>query len=102
MFQDFDRRSGLHSQRITPIATIADLDDVVGGDTQEVAVEGGVVEFAEGQTIGDPRFAPGMLIGQNVRGIEQFLMLQSAYRAALAVGFDHPDSETLLVQASLR
>ena len=35
----------------------ADLDDVVGGNTQEVAVEGGVVEFAEGQTVFD-RGAP--------------------------------------------
>ena len=40
----------------------------VGRDADEVAVEGGVVELAEREAIGNDRLAQGMAVGEDVGG----------------------------------
>ena len=64
----------------------ADLDDVVGGNTQEVAVEGGVVEFAEGQTVFDRGDPLGIAIGEDVGGVEELGVAQATGWKSRATG----------------
>src|SRR3990172_10096787 len=44
----------------------ADLDDVVGPDGEEEAIEGGVMELAQGDAVADQRLALGVAVGRDV------------------------------------
>ena len=76
----------------------AHLNDVVGPDAQKVAVEGGVVELAQGQTVRYDRFS-GLGVGHDVRRVEQFGMAESAERALVPVGSQHPLAKRPLVES---
>lgn len=76
-----------------------DLDRVVGADREEEAVEGRVVELAERHAIADQRFALGIPVGDDVSGVEQFLMSQAAKGAPLLVRPDDALTEDHLMNA---
>jgi hypothetical protein len=45
-------------------------DFEVGRDADEVAIEGGVVELAERQAVGNDRLTEGMAVGEDVGGLQ--------------------------------
>jgi hypothetical protein len=55
-----------------------DLDDVVGGDSQDKVVVGGMVELAQGQAVRHDRLAFRGAVWKNVRGVEQLSMPKAA------------------------
>ena len=70
----------------------------VGRDADEVAVEGGVVELAERETVGNDRLPQGMAVGEDVGGFQQLIMAEPADGAALLIGAEHALAKTPLVQ----
>jgi hypothetical protein len=48
----------------------ADLDDVVGADGEEEAIERGVVELAQRDAVADDRLALGVAVGRDVRRVQ--------------------------------
>ena len=71
----------------------------VGRDADEVAVEGGVMELAEREAVGNHRLAQGMAIREDVGGFQQLVMAEPADGAALLVGAEHALAKAPLVQA---
>lgn len=55
---------------------VTNLDHEVGTDTDDVTVEGGVVQLAHGQPIRHQGLAPRMAIGKDVSSVEQLDMLK--------------------------
>jgi hypothetical protein len=80
----------------------ADLDDVIGSDADYMPVEGRVVERAQSDPIGDRRNAARIGIRQDVRGVEQFLAAQTAYRAVMLIRTHDPFAKLPLMQALLK
>ena len=70
-----------------PIDFFQDIDahdDLeVGRDADQVAVEGGVVELAERQAVGNDRLSQGMAVREDVSGFQQLVMAEPADGAAL-------------------
>ncbi len=77
------------------------LDDVVGPDTDELTVEGGVVQLTERETILDPRLAVWLRVWNDVGGVEQLLVAETAQGALLPVGAQHSFAERTLVEPYL-
>src|SRR2546426_4249282 len=71
----------------------------VGRDADEVAVEGGVVELAEREAVGNARLPQGMAVREDVSGFQQLVMAEPADGAALLVGAEHALAKAPLVQA---
>jgi hypothetical protein len=63
-----------------------------------VAVEGGVMELAEGHAVAHHRVPLGMAIGRDVSGVQQFLVPEAAQCASLLVSTQHPFAERLLME----
>ena len=79
------------------------MDTVVGIDSDEVAVEGSVVNLREWQSIADHRLSKCLvLVLDDVRGIQQHRFGQPRYRAAIAVCLHHCRPEDGLVRPLLR
>lgn len=77
------------------------LHHVVGAHAQDVAVEGGVVQLAERQSVRDDRLPERVRVGQDVRGVQEFAVTQTAHGARLPVGGQDTLPEADLVQALL-
>jgi hypothetical protein len=77
---------------------VSDLDDEVGTDPDDVTVESRVVELAHGHAVGDQRVTPRMGVGQDVGGVEQLDVVQSAHGARLLIGKEHPLAEGELME----
>jgi len=75
---------------------LSDFDDQVRADADDIGVEGGVMQFAEGQAVANPWFTFRMAVGENVRGVEEFHMAQSA-NGAVAVSANDAHPKALLV-----
>ncbi len=56
----------------------------VGRDADEIAVEGGVVELAEREAVGNDRLPQRMAVGEDVSGFQQLAMAEPADGAAAA------------------
>ena len=78
---------------------VANLDDVVGSDADEVTVEGRVVQLAQRQPVPDGRFASGFGVGHDVRGVEEFGVPEAAEGALSPVRVENPLAETSLMEA---
>src|SRR5258708_6368165 len=78
------------------------LDAQLRRDSQDVAIEGGVMQLAQRKAVGDDRFASGMAIGQDVRRLQQLLVTEPADRALRPIRLQHPLPKALLVDATLR
>jgi hypothetical protein len=76
-----------------------DLHDVVGGDPEQLAVIGGVVDLAEAEPVRDDGVSAVLPIADDVRRVEQVGVLEKADGAAPVVGADHASAELWLVQA---
>lgn len=77
---------------------VPDLHDEVVADAEDVAIEGGVMELAHGQTIRDDRLSSGVAVGKDVRGVEQLGMPQAAKCARVAVRPQHALAELQLMK----
>ena len=81
---------------------LAHLDDQIGPDSDDVAVEGSVVQLAQCQPIRDNQFAPPMSVRENVGGIEQLDVVEPAHGARLPIGTEHTVSEGELMDSVTR
>ena len=70
-------------------------------DTEDVLVKSSMMQFAERQSVRNPRLAFGMAVGQDVRCFEQFGVAESTDSTTLPIGFNDPIAKALLVQALL-
>lgn len=79
----------------------ADLYDAIPLNADEVAVEGTVMDLAQGKTIGDKRLTPFDAVRDDVRSVQQLAMAQPAERALLVVGMQDPLAKVTLVHPHL-
>src|SRR5688500_18679464 len=77
------------------------LDGVIRTDPEDVLVVGRVVQLAEGQAVGDDGIASRVGVGNDVRGIDQFGLIECANGAPDVVGGLDLAGEDRLVQAPL-
>lgn len=75
-----------------------DPDLEPGRDAEKAPVEGGVVNLAQRQPIGNDRIATLLRIADDVGGVEQLGVSQSAHRALTAVCVEHLLAEDGLVE----
>jgi hypothetical protein len=79
---------------------LANLDDVVGPNPQNGAVEGLVMYRAHGHAVRNDRFAAlGVLT--NVRRFQELSVTQMAESALVPIGFEHPLAKHRLVDSPL-
>jgi hypothetical protein len=78
---------------------VADLEHIIGAETEEIAVECRVMERAEGNSVSDQWFAGGIGIGDDMSRVEKFLVTQSAECALALVRFEHPFAESALMKS---
>ncbi len=74
------RAVDLHQDRL------AHLDYQVGPYSEDVPVEGGVVQRAQRETVGDDRLPEWMPVRKNMGGLEEFGVFEAAHRALLPIG----------------
>ncbi len=59
---------------------------IVRPDTDEVMVEGGVMDLAQRKAIRNDRITTFVAVGNDMGSVEQFLTAESAHRARILVG----------------
>ena len=79
----------------------AQIDGQIGTDPEDVPVERGVMERAEGEAVGDDRFPAWVAVRQDMGGVEEFASPEATDRAAVLVGVEDTLAEALLVQPAL-
>src|SRR5690606_22911376 len=77
------------------------FDDRVWPNSDEVAVEGGVMDLAQSQAVPNLRHAAWVTIGDDVARIEQLAVAQPTESALVSVGCQHTFAKRLLVKAGL-
>jgi hypothetical protein len=82
-----------HRPILLPKNVPTDLDNEIGTNTEDVPIERGMVELAEGKTVGNGRFAQRVAVRQDVGGIEQLHMTQPAHGALFPIRSEHTFSE---------
>lgn len=75
---------------------------MVGADTEDLSIEGCVVESAECQAVRDDRLTPGVAVRNDVRRLEQLGVPQTANGTTVLVGLQHSLPEGRLMEASQR
>jgi hypothetical protein len=73
------------------------VNDVIGSDADDVAIKRGVVELTERQPVGDLWITCRIAVSNDVRSVEELLMLESADCAVPAVGGNDALAERLLM-----
>jgi len=76
---------------------IPNLDDIIGPYADHETVKGGMVQFAEGNTVIHNGITVGFSIRDNVSRIQQFEVLQAAECALLPICMKNPLAESALV-----
>src|SRR5262249_13332634 len=90
----------LQHQSVNLIQDIhAHFHRVVRCDADDVAIERGMMQLAERQSVRNPRVAFWISVGDDMCSFEELLMAQAADRAVLAIRFKHTFTECLLVKA---
>src|SRR5882724_9396737 len=79
---------------------LSDFDDQVRTNADNIGVEGGVMQLAEGQAVADPGFTFRMAVGEDVRGVEKLHVAQSA-NGAVAVSANDAHPKALLMKSAL-
>jgi hypothetical protein len=74
----------------------------IRADTEDIPIEGGMVQRAERHAIGDDGLASRVAVRQDVGGLEQLQIPKPADRASLLIRSQHSLPERLLVKPSLR
>jgi hypothetical protein len=72
---------------------VAYLDDPVWSDADDIGVVRGVVDFAHGQSVGNDGFAALVVIGEDVRRVEQWRMAKPAQGTSGLVRAEHSGAE---------
>lgn len=78
------------------------VNDAPGSHPQEQAVEGCVMDLAEGEAIRHYRVSGGVLVGDDVGGIEQRFPAQPAESTPFPIGVENPVPENPLMDARQR
>lgn len=76
----------------------ADLDDAIGTDTEKVPVKGGVVQLAEGKSVGDG-WVTSLRIRNDMSRVKQLVMAQVTDSTVLAVRSEDSLSKSALMQS---
>ena len=80
---------------------LPNLEHVVRCDAHDVRVKSRVMQFAEGNAVGDDSVAGRGGIADDVRSVEEFVALQSTDGAVTLIGIQYSLSELSLVQSLL-
>ncbi len=75
-----------------------DLDYQIRPDAEEPLIESCVVDLAERQSVADGCDARALRVRDDVRGVQQFRVVESADSATLFVGADHVGAKDRLVK----
>jgi len=76
----------------------SNLEYVVRTKTEELPIEGGVMESAEREPVADEWLSSGLGIGDDVRRVEQLFVTEVTEGALTLIGREHPLAESSLVQ----
>lgn len=77
----------------------SDLNNQVRSDTENVGIKGRVVDFAQGQTVGNHWLTIGLTVANDVRGIKKLGVAQPTQGASVIVGSKHSCTKHRLVNA---
>lgn len=80
---------------------LPNLDHVVRCDAHDVRVKSRVMQFAEGNAVGDYSVAGRVRITDDVRSVEELIALQSTDGAVALIGIQYALAELSLVEALL-
>jgi hypothetical protein len=88
-----------------PIRLVQDvrpqLDHEVRPHAEDVAVERGVVQLAESQSVRDDGLSPGVSVWENVGRVQKLGVTQTAHGTALAIGPQDAPAKRHLMEATL-
>ena len=79
---------------------LADFYYIVRIYSEEIAVKGCVVEFAEGEAVCYYGFSFGIAVRDYVGGVEEFSVFESAHGALFAVCLEYAFAEGCLMESS--
>ena len=79
---------------------LPDLNQVVKSNREEESVKGRMVQLAQGNAIGYNRFTIRISVGKNVRGVQQFVMLEAAKGALLPIRVNYSFAKCCLMNAA--
>ena len=77
----------------------AHVHDEIGSYSDEVGVVGSVVDLAKREPIGNDRLARRLTVGDDMSGVEQFWMAETAHGTTLRVSAQHPSPKHRLMEA---
>ena len=77
---------------------LADFDDEIRTDAEQVSIEGRVVQTAQGDPVREDRLPFWMAVGDDVSSLQEFLVAKTADCTLLAISSEDPTSELLLMQ----
>src|ERR1700730_10425843 len=77
------------------------LNPQVRSDSQHLAIEGGVVQRTQRESIRNKWLSVGVAIGKNMRSIKQFTMAKPENAARIVVGKQYPFSKSLRMESPL-
>lgn len=77
----------------------ADVNRVIRTYAKDVGIVGGMVDFAQGETVLNNRDAPHVGVRDDVGGVEELGMPQSAHRTSAAIRGNNDVTKGALVEA---
>ena len=75
----------------------SNLDDAIGADSEEVTIERRMVELAQCEPVRHERLTQRISVGDDVRCVEQLVVVEAAQGTGLTVRMENADSERALV-----
>lgn len=77
---------------------VADLDHIIGAETEEVTVEGGMMQRAESDSVPDEWLSGGLRVRNDMGRVEKLLVTQPAECALALVRLEYPFPESALME----
>jgi hypothetical protein len=78
---------------------VTDLNHIVRAEAEEVAIEGRMMERAEGDSVSDEWLPSRVRVGNDMRRVEKFLVTQAAERALTLVRLEYPFAKSSLMES---
>jgi hypothetical protein len=78
---------------------VANLEHVIGAETEEVAIERCMMERAQGDSVLDEWFSGGVRVGDNVGRVKKFLVTEPTERTLALVRLEYPFAKPSLVES---
>jgi hypothetical protein len=75
------------------------LQHIIRPESQEVAIECGVVQRAQGEPVPHKRFSGGLRVRHDMCGIQEFFVTQTAEGALTLICFQNPLTEGTLMKS---